>query len=353
MNAAERELATLCASVGPPDHRAARLSDMRARTAARPAGSLGALDAAARQAASVLGRPCPGPLPLVASVLAGDHGVARYGTSPHPQRATGALLRMLRAGQAPLNLLADRAGARIETADLGLYEDSGDPRYKVGTCTRAIDREDAMARREALAAVAAGARFADERIGGGALVAVGEIGVGNTTAAAALAARLLDLPADQVVGAGSGLAPEALAGKKDVVRRAVERSRTAVPGEDTIGLLASLGGYEICGNVGVILAAARNRCLVVLDGCITAVAAVAAVRLCPAAREYLVAGHVSTEPAHRPLLRTLDLVPLLDLGMRLGSASGALLAAGLVQSALVVAALTPAARVFGLTGGPS
>jgi nicotinate-nucleotide--dimethylbenzimidazole phosphoribosyltransferase len=336
----------LCDAVAPFDRRQARLAHVRQLTLARPAGSLGRLDDAVLRVAGIRRTARPEPLTAVVSVLAGDHGVAAHGTSRFRHGFTGRVLTLVNEGRAPVNRLAARVPARVETADLGLVEPVGDPRYRVAAGTADLCGQDAMTTAETEQALANGARYAAERLAGFAMVGVGEIGVGNTTATSALAARLLGAPATATVGAGSGVDEATVLRKRELVETAL--ARTAALPDDPLRLLAALGGLEIAGNVGVILASAARRRVIVLDGTITAVAALVAVRLCPAVREHLIAGHLSAEPAHRLLLAELGLTPLLSLEMRLGMASGAAMAMALLTGALDVAAATPDAIEAGL-----
>lgn len=343
-------LAALCARVGLPDRTAARLTHVRQLTRARPPGSLGLLDTLVPRLAGILGRPSPGELSAAVSVLAGDHGVAVHGTSVFRPDVTARVLELIAAGRAPVNVLAARLPAPVEYADFGLARPVGDQRYKVSAGTADITGQDAMTPAQALRAIRHGAAYADARLAGVDLVAVGEIGVGNTTATTALAARLLGLPADGLTGVGSGVPDATVRHKAHLVEQALHRTRD-LP-DDPVAVLAALGGYEIAGNVGVVLASAARRQVVVVDGTITAVAALVAARLCPAVTEYLVAAHLSSEPAHRLLLDTLGRPPLLQLEMRLGMASGAALAVGLINAALAVAEHTPGADAVDLAGRP-
>ncbi|MFC7387116.1 nicotinate-nucleotide--dimethylbenzimidazole phosphoribosyltransferase [Sphaerisporangium rhizosphaerae] len=336
----------LCARVPAPDPYSRRLSEVRQRTQARPAGSLGRLDELTHQIAAVRRTHASGPLPAVVSVLAADHGVAARGVSAHPHGLTGRVLRLVNAGQAPVNRIAARIPARVETADFGLLDAVGDQRYKVAAGTADIGVADAMSPDEAHRAVLAGATYCERRLADAAMIGVGEIGVGNTTVAAALAARLLGVPSAGLVGAGSGVDEPTVRYKRELVDQALFRVR-GVP-DDPLRLLAALGGLEIAGNVGVVIAAASRHQVVVIDGTITAVAALLAVRICPTAAGSIVAAHLSTEPAHAPLLAALGQKPLLGLDMRLGMASGAAFALGLINSMLAVAGLTPPAKAVGL-----
>jgi nicotinate-nucleotide--dimethylbenzimidazole phosphoribosyltransferase len=336
----------LCDAVAPADRRQARLAQVRQLTAARPAGSLGRLDDAVLRVAAIRRTPRPAPLTAVVSVLAGDHGVAGHGTSRYRHGFTGRVLALINDGRAPVNRLAARVPARVETADLGLVEPVGDPRYRVAAGTADLCAADAMTAAETERALANGVRYADERLAGDGMVGVGEIGVGNTTATSALTARLLGVPAAATVGAGSGVDDATVLRKRALIETAL--TRTGGLPDDPLRLLAALGGLEIAGNVGVILAAAARRQVVVIDGTITAVAALIAVRLSRSVADHLIAGHCSAEPAHRLLLAELGLHPLLSLDMRLGMASGAAMAMSLLAGALEVAAETPDAVEAGL-----
>ncbi len=295
----------------------------------------------------ILGDADPGPLPAVVSVIAGDHGVAKKGVSRFLHGTTSSVFSLISSGDAPVNHLAARVPARVEVADFGMANTVGTRRYKVANGTEDLSVRDAMTVDQARDAVANGASFAEERLlRGFSALGVGEIGVGNTTSAAALTARLLGLPATAVVGPGAGSGAESVERKVGLVETALVRTENHP--DDPLRLLAALGGFEICGNVGVILAAARAGRVVVLDGFITGVSALVATRLCPDAAGYLVAAHRSTEPAHEFVLDELGLRPLLDLDMRLGMASGAAITLGLINTVLSVCAYTPAAAKVGL-----
>jgi nicotinate-nucleotide--dimethylbenzimidazole phosphoribosyltransferase len=233
-----------------------------------------------------------------------------------------------------VNVLARHAGARVVVADLGVAADlPPHPRLvsrKVASGTANLARGPAMTREQVLAAIAAGAGLVDDAAPD--CAGTGEMGIGNTTAASALTAALTGADAAAVTGRGTGIDDAGWAHKVAVVRQALATNR-AHP-RDPLGVLAALGGFEIAGLVGVVLAAAARRVPVVLDGFIATAAALVAVRLRPPAREYLVAAHRSAEPGHRRLLETLGLAPYLDLGMRLGEGTGAALGIALLRAAL-------------------
>lgn len=340
------DLRALCAAVGAPSPAHARMSRMRQRALARPVGSLGRLDETIHRISGILRDLAPGPLPAVVSVLAADHGVATHGTSRYAPDVSARVLALVADGRSPVNIVADRVPARVEWADVGLLTPVGDQRYKTDAGSSDIALGDAMPVSHAYDAVLRGATYARDRLGREPLLAVGEIGIGNTTSTAALTARLLGVSLDSVIGPGTGVDATTLERKRHLAADAVRRS-LALP-DDPMRLLAALGGYEIAANVGVILTAAAQRRVIVLDGFITAVSALVAVRLCPAVQGYLLAAHRSAEPGHQALLDALGLRPLLDLDMRLGIASGAAFALGLINSALALAASTPPARLVEL-----
>ena len=298
----------------------------------RPPGSLGLLDQVALRVCGLQGRPDPSVRHKHLLLLAGDHGVTAEGVSAYRPEVTAKMVLQFVAGAAAVNAFARQHGVEVHVADLGVDHDflgaTGVLDHKVRRGTRNLAVEAAMTADELAAALAAGEALVDrlERVE---LLAVGEMGIGNTTAAAALACALLDEPPEELVGIGTGIGEQTRARKREVVRRALELHA----GRDPLEALRCFGGFEIAGLVGVLRAAARRRTLVVLDGLMTGVAALIAVRLDPEVRHHLVAGHVSAEPAHRRLLDELGLRPLLDLDMRLGEGSGAVLAVGLVEAA--------------------
>lgn len=353
----EAPLTTLAAAVRPVDAAAAAACRAHWDRLTKPTGSLGHLEALAARLAAVAGAPTPAPGPALALVAAADHGVAAEGVSAYPQAVTVEMIRNLRAGGAGANVLARQAGARLlvldagslagpagEVAELPPLAPGGAPVMVRRVCagTASFARRAAMRRDQVLAAVAAGAEavawLAEEvQAGAGAglpQLALGELGIGNTTVTAALAAVLLGLEPGVTVGPGTGLDRAGLARKREVVARALGLHRPD-PG-DPVGTLAAVGGPEFAALVGATLAAAARGWVVVLDGSAVAVAALLACRLAPAVGDYLVAGTLSPEPAHAPALAALGLKPLLDLGLRLGEGSGALAALPLIRQTLAV-----------------
>jgi nicotinate-nucleotide--dimethylbenzimidazole phosphoribosyltransferase len=290
----------------------------------KPRGSLGRLEDLAVRIAEIRGTPQPGRLRAAVVVAAADHGVAAQGVSAYPQEVTVQMLANFRAGGAAVCVLSRLAGAELRVFDLG-----------VGAGTKDMTLGPAMTAERAAECLDEGRRaaaeLAAERFG---IVAVGEMGIGNTTAAAALAAALLPAPPEAVCGPGTGVDAEGVRRKAEVVRRALEVNAPT----DGPGALAGVGGFEIGFLAGVMLGALEHRLVVVLDGFITGAAALVAARIDPRAPSAMVASHRSPEPGHALILDALGLEPLLDLGLRLGEGSGAALALPILDASLAILA---------------
>ncbi|HZO62110.1 MAG TPA: nicotinate-nucleotide--dimethylbenzimidazole phosphoribosyltransferase, partial [Gaiellaceae bacterium] len=287
-------------------------------------GSLGRLEELAVRLAAIRGTETPGGLRAAVVLAAADHGVAARGVSAYPQEVTRQMLANFEAGGAAICVLARQAGAELRVHDRGVGRPTADLAEGPAMTLAEAERELA-AGREAVAALAA------EGFG---IAALGEMGIGNTTSAAALASALLPADAETTCGRGTGLDDEGLARKVETVRRALAVNAAALG--DPPAALAALGGFEIAFLAGVALEAAERGVVVLLDGFITGAAALAAERIAPGTRESMVAAHVSPEPGHRPVLEALELRPLLDLGLRLGEGSGAALALPLLHAALAI-----------------
>jgi nicotinate-nucleotide--dimethylbenzimidazole phosphoribosyltransferase len=322
----------------PPPFAAAGLgapSAARARQDAltKPVGSLGRLEALALQLAGLQGSEYPACDAPSLLLFAADHGIAEEGVSAYLPRATAQMVYQYLAGGAAVNVLCRQHGVRLLIADVGVDHDFGSPsglwQRKVRRGTRNFLRAPAMSRAELDAALAAGADLVAQ-VPDSEAIGLGEMGIGNTTAAAAMMAAIAGLAPDDVVGLGTGVSSATLERKREVVRAAL----SAHAPSDATDALCRLGGFEIAALVGAIEAAARSGRLIVLDGFITAVAALVARERSPHVMRHLVAGHVSAERAHRRLLALLGLHPLLDLDLRLGEGSGAVLGLSLLQSAV-------------------
>jgi nicotinate-nucleotide--dimethylbenzimidazole phosphoribosyltransferase len=300
----------------------------------KPVGSLGRLEEVAARMAGAQDRDFPQVGRARVFIFAADHGCCAEGVSAYLPEVTARLCYSFVAGGGVINMLARGCGAELNVVDVGVDHDFGGAagvvHRKVRRGTRNLAREPAMTRSEAMAALAAGASLvlADPAPG---VVALGEVGIGNTTSAAALLALLTGAESHEVVGAGTGVAGKALLRKTALVQRALDRCRGKRL--DAIGKLAEVGGLEIAALAGAVLAASGRRIPVLLDGFTTGVAALLAADLAPAVRDHLIASHRSAERGHDLVLERLGLEPLLDLGLRLGEGSGAALALPLLESA--------------------
>ena len=304
----------------------------------KPLGSLGRLEQLVVQLAGITGRPVPTVARPAALLFAGDHGVSRQRVSRYEPDVTEEMATAIAMGGAVSSVLARSQSLPLQVVDVGLFRPARHPgvvRARVRAGTGDIRTEAAMRPTEAVAAVEAGARAALALVEGGAdLLVLGEMGIGNTTAAATLAAVLLDVPAERTVGPGTGIGAEDQAHKLRIVAEAIKR-QAALP-QDPWTVLSNIGGLEIAALAGAMLAAAGQRVPVVLDGVITAVAALWASQLAPALPGSLVASHCSPEPAHPLTLARLGLEPLVDWQMRLGEGSGALMLLPIIRQALAV-----------------
>jgi nicotinate-nucleotide--dimethylbenzimidazole phosphoribosyltransferase len=323
-------------------------AEARARIAAlaKPLGALGRLEDLAVWWASCTGTcPAPPPANVRAVVLAGDHGVTAGGSgrvSAYPRAVTAAMVSAFVAGVAGVSALARQHDVSVRVLDLGVDADlTGLPAevtaHKVRRSSGAIDREDALTRDETERALQAGAQIATEEISAGAdLLIVGDMGIGNTTPAAALIAATWGVPAGEVTGRGSGIDDAALQAKSALIQAALDRAGDRVT--DPVQRLTALGSADLAAGVGFLVAAARAGVPVLLDGVVSLAEAAVAEDLAPGCVAWWAAGHRSTEPAQQLATDKLGLVPLLDLGLRLGEGSGAVAAVPLVRSAALLLA---------------
>lgn len=299
----------------------------------KPPGSLGRLEELAAQLCAIQRRVPPQTDRKRILLFAGDHGIVAEGTSAYPQEVTGQMVANFASGGAAINALARQAGAELEVVDVGVIGavDSRALDRKVRAGTRNFAREIALTLEEAEQAMAVGLERAQSAAdAGGHLLALGEMGIGNTASASALLALLTGVDAEATVGRGTGLDDAQWAQKRAVIARAVARHRPQV--QTPFDALCAVGGLEIAALVGAIIGAAANRLPVVIDGFICTVAALTAVRMAPLARDALLFAHRSAETGHQLALEALDAAPLLDLNMRLGEGSGAALALHLVEA---------------------
>lgn len=333
-------LASTLAALRPLDAATMASAEQHQARLTKPRGSLGALEAVSVQLAGLAGLdPPPMPVPAAVAVFAADHGVHAQGVTPWPQEVTGQMVANFLAGGAVINALAAQTGAEVWVVDVGvagqLETVPGLLSRKVRLGTADMTIGPAMTREHAVAAIKVGIQLARDLVAAGnRCLLTGDMGIANTTASAALIAAMLDLDPAEVTGRGTGIDDEMLARKVDVVRRALALH---VPDSaDPIGVLAAVGGLEHAALVGFVLGAGALRVPVLLDGVIAGSAALVAAAMHPDALVACLAGHRSTEPGHAHALAALGLRPLIDLDLRLGEGSGAVLALPLVQAAVRV-----------------
>jgi nicotinate-nucleotide--dimethylbenzimidazole phosphoribosyltransferase len=328
--------------IRPPDRDVARRTARLLDAKTKPPGSLGRVEDLASQLAAIRGEVLTGELGPAIVVAAADHGVAIEGVSPYPQEVTGQMLANFATGGAAVAVLAREAGARLVVVDAGVL---APPVLDVvrseivegvrGTGNIALG--PAMSLRVAIGLIERGISLADELADDGiGVVSVGDMGIGNTTAASALCAALLPADPSIVCGPGTGLDERGVVRKVEVVRRALDANGLGKGSHDPLAALASVGGLEIAFLTGVILGAASRRVPVLLDGFVTGAAALVARAIAPDVGGSLIAATRSPEPGHLLVLERLGLEPLLDLRLRLGEGSGAALALPLVRAAVAL-----------------
>lgn len=327
--------------VPPPDAAAGAAAAERLAGLATPPGALGRLGDLAVWVAAAQGEVPPRQLDEVRAVIfAGDHGVARHGVSAFPPAITPLMVRTFVAGRAGVCALARAHDVRLRVLDISVDDDlagldGGVSAYKVRRGCGAIHLEDAMSPAEVRRALDVGAQVAAEEIEAGAqLLISGDMGIGNTTPAAALVAAALGLPAGEVTGVGTGIDEATLAHKQQVVQQALNRA--ADRAEDPVATLAALGSPDLAASVGFLATAARAGVPVLLDGLMAVACALTAERIAPGAAAWFAAGHRSTEPAQSLALDKLGLIPILDAGMRLGEGSGAVAAVPVLRGAVAL-----------------
>ncbi len=332
-------------ALGAPDPEAMAGAAARLDTLTKPPGSLGRLETLVIQLAGITGTAMPRAGRRAIVVAAADHGVTAQGVSAYPAEVTPQMVANFLAGGAAINVLAGTVGASLTVLDVGvagtIVPPDGLPMAGAGRLVSARIRPGtadmttgpAMTRDEAIAAIAVGLDAARVLVDDGVeLLGIGEMGIGNTTAASALTAALTGAAVDTVTGRGTGVDDDQRRHKVEVIETAL--AVNAPDPTDPIGALAMVGGLEIAALVGVILGGVAARIPVVLDGFITGSAALVAVALAPAARERLLAGHRSVEPGHAVILDRLGLEPILALDLRLGEGTGAALAMGVIDAAV-------------------
>lgn len=317
------------------DVEAMNLARERQNQLTKPPGSLGVLEELSVRIAGITSNPRPRLGKKTVIIMASDHGVAAEGVSAYPSEVTPQMVTNFIAGGAAINVLARHVGVEVRIVDIGVAADIDDPKVisrKVGLGTKNVTREAAMSRNEALACITHGIEIAEDAIrDGSTILATGDMGIGNTTTSTAVLAALTDLEIGKITGRGTGVDDRRYRIKQNAIKKALEVNKPDK--NDPVDVLAKVGGYEIGGLTGVILAAAKNRIPVVIDGFISGAAALLAARLAPRSANYMIASHVSVEPGHRLILQEIGLAPMLHMDMRLGEGTGAVLAMNLIDAA--------------------
>ena len=303
----------------------------------KPRGSLGVLEELAARVVAIREQERPSLEKKEVIIFAGDHDVVSEGVSAYPQEVTGLMVRNFLAGGAGINVLARSVGAEVSVIDIGMKEDLADAggliKKNVGRGARNIAKGPAMTREEALEAVYVGTEAAEKAYNNGTvMIASGEMGIGNTTPSSALFSVLLPAEVNNMTGRGTGLDDEGLNRKAAIIEQALSVNRFET--DDPVSALAAVGGFEIAGICGLCLGGAAHRMVVVVDGFISCAGALVAMRLNPIIRDYLFFSHRSSEKGHQTFFEKEGVRPILDLDLRLGEGTGAVLAIQIIENSI-------------------
>ena len=325
--------------IQPLDETAMRAARARQERLTKPHGSLGRLEELSIQLAGIKADSFPSVEHKAVIIMAADHGVAVEGVSAYPAEVTRQMVLNFVRGGAAINVLAHQARARVTVVDIGVAAEfeplPGLVRHKVRCGTRNLAQGPALTLEEARQAIQVGVDVLEAEAAQGLdIVATGDMGIGNTTPSSAIVAVMTGLPIPQLVGRGTGIDDLGLERKIRIIEQALSVNQPDA--QDTMDVLQKVGGLEIAGLAGVMIAAARRRIPVVVDGFVSTAAALIAVGLAPAVRDYLIGAHRSVEIGHQAMLRYLNLIPLLDLNLRLGEGTGAALAFHLVEASTCI-----------------
>lgn len=321
------------------DHSLSQETQRRLDCLTKPQGSLGRLEEIAKQLVGITGNPHPPTGNKVIFTLAGDHGIVEEGVSAYPKEVTPQMVyNFLRKGAA-INVLARHAGARVVIVDMGVACDLGPHAdlviKKVNYGTKNMAKGPAMTREEAIQSIENGCTLFEEEYAKGIdIAATGEMGIGNTTVASAIASAITGKPVEDMTGKGTGIDEQGLSNKIAAIKKALSVNQPDA--KDAIDVLLKVGGFEVGGLAGVILAAAAKKVPVILDGFITGAAALIAYQLAPKVKDYMIAAHCSVEKGHKRILEHLGLQPILDLNLRLGEGTGAALGLTLVEASIKI-----------------
>ncbi|MBU1523248.1 MAG: nicotinate-nucleotide--dimethylbenzimidazole phosphoribosyltransferase [Candidatus Omnitrophica bacterium] len=309
----------------------------------KPRGSLGRLEEFAKQIVEITRKRNPSVKNKVIFILAGDHGVAEVGVSAYPKEVTAQMVYNFLNEGAGINVLAKHVGARVVVVDMGIATKMQNEKCKmqnfrdkkIGLGTKNMLNGPTMTRDEAVRAIEAGIEVFEEELSGGIdIVGTGDMGIGNTTASSAIASVMVGKPPESVTGRGTGIDDKTLTNKIEIIKKAISLNKPDP--KDAIDVLSKVGGFEIGGLAGIILAAARKRIPIVIDGFISSAAGLIAYQLEPKVKDYMIAGHCSCESGHRIILNYIGLRPILDLDLRLGEGTGAALAMSIIEAGVKI-----------------
>jgi len=325
--------------IEPIDRQIMEKTKERLDSLTKPRGSLGRLEELAKIVAGIKREYTPNLDNKVIFTLAGDHGITIEGVSAFPKEVTAQMVYNFLQGGAGINVLARHIGAKVVVVDMGVAcELKPHPELlirKVNYGTKNMLKEPAMSRDEAIRSINEGIKIVEEGLDKGIdIIGIGDMGIGNTTASSAIAAAVTKAPVEKVTGRGTGIDDFKLEHKISVIKKALETNRPDP--DDPIDVLSKVGGFEIGGLVGIMLAAASHRIPVVLDGFISGAAALLAIEMEPKVKSYLIPSHCSAEAGHKLILSFLGLKPILDLNLRLGEGSGAALGINIVDASVKI-----------------
>jgi nicotinate-nucleotide--dimethylbenzimidazole phosphoribosyltransferase len=343
-----KQLSQVLNRIKPIDKTALQATQLRLDNLTKPIGSLGWLEDMAKLVVAITGQDVPSLDKKVVFTLAADHGVIDEKVSAYPKEVTPQMVYNFLRNGAAVNVLSNYVGAKVVIIDIGVAVDLDLKGYdltnfrlkKIGYGTKNFAKGPAMTREDAIKSIETGIELVEEQLKSDtvnaavSLIGIGEMGIGNTTAASAISSVITGVPVEQITGKGTGIDDSVLKHKIDVIKKSVDLNKPDPT--DAIDVLSKLGGYEIGGMAGIIIAGIANRVPVILDGFISGAAALIAVAIKNELRDYLIAGHCSAEPGHKIVLDYLGIKPLLSLGMRLGEGTGAVLAMPIVESSIKI-----------------
>jgi nicotinate-nucleotide--dimethylbenzimidazole phosphoribosyltransferase len=333
------KLEKIISSIKPLDKKAMEAARQRQDTLTKPLGSLGRLEELSIQIAGITANPMPKLVHKAIITMVADHGVVAEKVTLYPQEVTKQMVFNFLNGGAGINVLTKHIGARVIVVDMGVI--GGFPSTSGLICkmidfgTKNMAQGPAMTRQQAIDSIEAGIDIVEAEISRGLdIIGTGDMGIGNTTASSAIFAAISGLPTAQITGRGTGIDDKQLAHKVNIIGKALVLNKP--DSKDPLDVLAKVGGFEIGGLAGVILAGAARRIPVVIDGFISSAAALIATELSPQTKDYLISAHCSAEAGHKLLLEFMGLKPLLDLKMRLGEGTGAALGISLAEAAVKI-----------------